>query len=71
MGKLNLQSKHHQFQLGFGAIACSIAEWEAWLEYFESLPSAYYASDPGAEDRVKKHLITVNPYMKVARAILK
>ena len=70
-GDLDPQSKHHRFLLGFRAIAGSIAEWESWVEYFESLPSAYYASDPRAEDRVKIRLMTLNPYMKEAKTILK
>ena len=70
-GNLNPNSEHHQFLLGFRAIAGCIAEWDAWLEYFESLPTAFYAKEPRAEDMVNARLMTANPYMQLIKGILK
>ena len=70
-GNLDPQNKHHQFLLGFRAIAGPIAEWNAWLEYFESLPTAFYAEEPRTEGMVKERLMTVTPYMQLAKSALK
>ena len=71
LGNLDTQSKRHQFLLGFRAIAGSIAEWDAWLEFIEALPKEFYKKNHQAENSAKKRLTDVSPYMKVAKAILK
>ena len=70
-GNLDTQNRHHQFLLGFRAIAGSIAEWDAWLEFIESLPKDFYKKNQQAENSAKARLTNVSPYMRAAKGILK
>ena len=63
-GTLLPGSTHHQFLLGFRAIAGSIAEWEAWLELLESLPTGFYTVDATAVENVRASLSEVDPVLK-------